>query len=471
MAHQGAFPWNWRHRWQDWQPTQRSHLREGETSAPREFGHIVRFLQRGSRRARHKRGNTTVPADEQPEFLPNNDLRPVTLESAEGLHAAGLALGRGSQPLEVVVTNASRQPAVGLLRRAWKTRHRGRAVPVLLVALYTDRAAICGPAGDEPPAYLNLDRGLVERLCSTALAEPDRHAALRFLRGALPEIESRLPGLRNEGLLATHELEYGVPLRSDWQRVTGAGAGARAARGEDLLRALGFEIEHMPGQASMLLAKGTRTAVAVLLHRSESPDAAADRFSGLSPVSYALYQADQHRVPYVIVTEGPMLRLYPVETGVGVGRRGRTETFVEVHLDLLPDDNAGYLWLLFSAEALSRGGSLEDVLERSGRYAADLGYRLRDRIYRWVVPDLALAIWKARGLRQPKADELSHTYEMALTLLFRLLFVAYAEDQELLPYRTNALYRGESLKQRAHDLLEVMRKKIPFDNSVSLGLR
>ncbi len=218
----------------------------------------------------------------------------------------------------------------------------------------------------------------------------------------------------------------------------------------------------------MLLAKGTRTAVAVLLHRSESPDAAADRFSGLSPVSYALHQADQHRVPYVIVTEGPMLRLYPVETGVGVGRRGRTETFVEVHLDLLPDDNAGYLWLLFSAEALSRGGSLEDVLERSGRYAADLGYRLRDRIYRWVVPDLALAIWKARGLRQPKADELSHTYEMALTLLFRLLFVAYAEDQELLPYRTNALYRGESLKQRAHDLLEVMRKKIPFDNSVSL---
>jgi hypothetical protein len=87
----------------------------------------------------------------------------------------------------------------------------------------------------------------------------------------------------------------------------------------------------------MLVARGTRTAVAVLLTRGESADVASDRFSSLSPVSYALHQADQQRVPYVIVTEGPTLRLYPVETDVGVGRRGRTETFVEVHLDLLPD--------------------------------------------------------------------------------------------------------------------------------------
>jgi len=408
-----------------------------------------------------------VRASEQPEFLPDHDLRPVTLEGVEGLRPIGLALGHGTQPLEVVITAAARQPGKAALERAWERRHAGRAVPVLLVVLYADRAAICGPAGDQPPAYLNLDRGLVERLCSAALAEPDRHAALRFLRGALPEIESPLPGLRNEGLLATHELEYGVPRRSDWRHATGAAAGARASRGEDLLRALGFEIEHIPGQASMLLAKGTRTAVAVLLHRSESPDVAAERFSGLSPVSYALHQADQQRVPYVIVTQGPMLRLYPVETGVGVGRRGRTETFVELHLDLLPDDKAGYLWLLFSAEALARGGSFEDILERSGRYAADLGHRLRDRIYRWVIPDLALAIWKARGLRKPSAEELSCTYEMALTLLFRLLFVAYAEDQELLPYRTNALYRARSLKQKARDLLDVMQRGAGFDEGTS----
>ena len=41
---------------------------------------------------------------------------------------------------------------------------------------------------------------------------------------------------------------------------------------------------------------------------------------------------------------------------------------------------------------------------------------------------------------------------MALTVLFRLLFIAYAEDCDLLPYRTNEAYRHRSLKQKAQEL-------------------
>ena len=54
-------------------------------------------------------------------------------------------------------------------------------------------------------------QGQVERLCREALAQPDRHAALRLLSQALPSLETALPGLTNEGLLALHELEHGVP--------------------------------------------------------------------------------------------------------------------------------------------------------------------------------------------------------------------------------------------------------------------
>ena len=43
---------------------------------------------------------------------------------------------------------------------------------------------------------------------------------------------------------------------------------------------------------------------------------------------------------------------------------------------------------------------------------------------------------------------------MALTILFRLLFVAYAEDKGLLPYRSNEDYRSRSLNQRARKLLD-----------------
>ena len=52
-----------------------------------------------------------------------------------------------------------------------------------------------------------------------------------------------------------------------------------------------------------------------------------------------------------------------------------------------------------------------------------------------------MAIAKARHLKTPTAQDLKLTYEMALLVLFRLLSVAYAEDKDLLPYRTYERYR------------------------------
>src|SRR5262249_27425288 len=154
---------------------------------------------------------------------------------------------------------------------------------------------------------------------------------------------------------------------------------------------------------------------------------------GLSPVSYAMAVADRENLPYVVVSQGSRLRLYPVKINVGVGRRGRTETYLEVHTGLLPDADAAYLWLLFSGEALAEGGSLDRLLEESKRFADELAERLRERVYGHAVPILAQGLAAARGLKNPTAKDLAETYEMALTVLFRLLFIAYAEDKDLLP--------------------------------------
>ena len=142
-----------------------------------------------------------------------------------------------------------------------------------------------------------------------------------------------------------------------------------------------------------------------------------------------------------------------------MGRRGRTETFVEVHLDLLPSDRAGYLWLLFSGQRSLEGRLvLQTSWRQSHDYASDLGSRLRDRIYDFVVPRLAIAIAKARDLKKPTAQDLKLTYEMALLVLFRLLFIAYAEDKDLLPYRTNERYRDRSLKKKAREMADLRRR-------------
>lgn len=400
-------------------------------------------------------------------------LRPVKMPEGSPFDAVGLAVGKGSQGVEVLVAKSTTTPRLPNVRSTWKARNAGRAAPLMLVVLHDGRATVCGPAGDDPPAYPAADIGQVERICREALEQPDRHAALRSLRDALPSVESSLPGIRNEGFLATHELAAGVKRTTRWEKAwSHADKKARpllTQKGDGLLRSLGFQIEPCDQVTAVLRAgpNGKKVAVAVLLHQSESPELQGDRFSGLSPTSYALAVADRENVPYVIVSHGSKLRLYPVKVGVGVGRRGRTETYVEIHTGLLRDTDAAYLWLLFSAEALVEGGSLEQLIDESRRFAGDLAERLRERIYGEVVPQLAEGIAKARGMKKPTASDLSQTYEMAMTVLFRLLFIAYAEDKDLLPYRWNGLYRSRSLKTKAAELLEIMNSRTPFDDGDS----
>jgi len=399
-------------------------------------------------------------------FLGGVELRPLSIEDNRGLQPVGLALGQGHGALEVAITRCPHRPAQATMRTAWKARHGGRAIPLLLIALYADRAALCGPSGDEPPVYVDLDPSQVERICLTALEEPDRHAAARFLRSVVPEVESPLSGIRNEGLFATHELSYGVPTRRDWASAQQKARDLLSKRGRELLSGLGYQIEDTPGQFSVLRVGQKKVAVAIFLDRREACDITSERFGGVSPISYALAKADAENLDYVFVDHGARLRIYPTATGIGSGRRGRTETFVEIHLDLLPNDKAGYLWLLFSGEALSKGGAFEEILNSSSDYAADLGKRLRERIYNDVVPDLAMAIVQARQMDKPTVQDLATTYEMALTVLFRLLFIAYAEDKGLLPYQTNDLYKVRSLKQKARELAVLKRSgNIEFDES------
>jgi hypothetical protein len=385
-------------------------------------------------------------------FLSGFPRRPVELDAADLQQPVELFLGQGPMALEVIVARAHGKPGSAHLRDAWRRRQGGRGVPLVLVALHGGRAALCGPSGEEPPTYANVDATVAERVCATALRQPSRHAALRFLYGVLPHVESELPGIRNEGFLTLHELVYGVAQRPDFAQATGQAEAALAQRGLDLVQALGFEADRLDDYTYLLVTQERRRAIAVLLRPDEAPDIASPRLAHLSPVSYALSIAERENVPYVLLVTDTGLRLHPVRDGVGVAQRGRTETFVEVNLDLVPADRAGYLWLLFSAAALAEGGTLEGILERARDHAAHVGTELRKRIHAEVMPALAMAIWQARGIKKPTADDCRVTYQIALTLLFRLLFIAYAEDKELLPYRTNEAYRRRSLKELAREL-------------------
>ena len=116
-------------------------------------------------------------------------------------------------------------------------------------------------------------------------------------------------------------------------------------RGRPLLESLGYSIEALAGPAFVLRAAKTKIAVAVLLERHESADRANPRFSELSPVSYAMAKAEEENLPYVFLVSDSAIRLHPVKPNIGVGRRGRTETYIELNLDLLEEPNFGLLTL------------------------------------------------------------------------------------------------------------------------------
>ena len=78
----------------------------------------------------------------------------------------------------------------------------------------------------------------------------------------------------------------------------------------------------------------------------------------------------------------------------------------------------------YSPRSVERRGCINSILDESKRFAADIADRLRERIYEIVVPQLAMGIAKARNLTAPSKDDIALTYEMALTVLFRLLFIA-----------------------------------------------
>ncbi|NUL03316.1 hypothetical protein HRW07_08690 [Streptomyces lunaelactis] len=397
--------------------------------------------------------------DDAEFFLEDCESRVLPWAKPQGVSASlttdKVLFGKGDAALEVAVAlSVAGQPKIDDVRRLWKIRQANRPAPVLVVVLYTDagssKAVVCGTQGN-PSAVPGLDIGQLERVCRLALLEPDRHAAHRVLERLLTGVKDKLSsGLNNQGLFATHELRTGVPHRGDWQAACTAARPLLGLSGLALVRGLGYTTVPRGSTALLLTHEDKVRAVAVLLDAGEVFDRPSIRFGTVSPVAHAIAIAARENVPWVIVTRGSQVRLHPVQPTIGIGRKSQGETYVELDLGLFADDTAGYLPLLFGPSALAAGGSVDQILAASTNFAADLGTRLRDRIYREVVPDLSVAV--ARHMRITTDGDLQEAYHRTLMILFRLLFLAYAEDRKLLPYGRNGRYDRHAVKTLAKDL-------------------
>jgi len=169
------------------------------------------------------------------------------------------------------------------------------------------------------------------------------------------------------------------------------------------------------------------------------------------------------RVPWGILTNGRTWRLYSREVS------STASEFYEVDLglifDFLPDDaepspaqidQFRRWWLFFRRDAFTpdaQGKSfVQRVHEGSATYAREISDKLKELVFEQVVPEIAGGFvayrYHQRNVQQETDENLGEIYQATLSLLYKLLFLLYAEARGLLPV-TNPGYREQSLTTMA----------------------
>lgn len=166
----------------------------------------------------------------------------------------------------------------------------------------------------------------------------------------------------------------------------------------------------------------------------------ADALSNKNP-AYQIYFYMLHSgVEWGILTNGRLWRLYHRDSA------HKLDVCYEVDLpELVQSGDVQrflYFYAFFRRAAFDSGPlCLADLLRASVEYAHGVGNTLKSQVYD-ALRHIAQGFldYPGNGL-QPTPEVLKETYDNSLILLYRLIFILYAEARELLPVRESELYR------------------------------
>lgn len=170
-----------------------------------------------------------------------------------------------------------------------------------------------------------------------------------------------------------------------------------------------------------------------------------------------------------ILTNGRLWRLVP---RVLSPAKPRFQTYLEVDLQALlesltpdrgrldlgpsgrPFDDFFRFYLLFSPVGLvstdERKSLIQRAIDGSSEYSIGVGEELKDRVFEALRLCVEGFISHRENALDPEKD-LSVCQERSLIFLYRLLFIMYAEDRGLLPYRRNQTYTNNRSLARHRD--------------------
>ena len=111
---------------------------------------------------------------------------------------------------------------------------------------------------------------------------------------------------------------------------------------------------------------------------------------------------------------------------------------------------------------------LEIALEEGKKWEERVSENLKEKIFYRVFPDIARGFIEKAKEKGEKVNDilLKEVYNNTLVLLYRLLFIFYAEDRDLLPVRVDK-YKKYSLSQIRDEVAQVIDKKEPLSEKAS----
>ncbi|MEO6891385.1 MAG: Eco57I restriction-modification methylase domain-containing protein [Ktedonobacteraceae bacterium] len=178
-----------------------------------------------------------------------------------------------------------------------------------------------------------------------------------------------------------------------------------------------------------------------------------DAFNNKNPSYQIFFYMLHSKLPWGILTNGQQWRLYHEQSA------HRLEVFYEVDLPALLIDNKVerflYFYAFFRRRAFEPGPlALGSILEASAESAQKIRDDLSQQVYdalRYVAQ--GFLDFTANGLK-PTPETRKEIYENSLILLYRLLFILYAEARNLLPIQENERYkRRYSLQAIKHEVI------------------
>ena len=192
-----------------------------------------------------------------------------------------------------------------------------------------------------------------------------------------------------------------------------------------------------------------------------------DTFTNKNPSYQIAFYMQHSGLEWGILTNGRLWRLYHKDTAHKLDR------FYEVNLpELLASGDVQqflYFYAFFRRQAFEPGDlSVAALLKASTEHARGIGNTLKEQVYEALRHVAQGFLDYKRNQFALDQETLQQIYDHSLIVLYRLLFIFYAEDRNLLPVQENRGY-GEnySLKSIKEDIQRNLKLRKPLLSSTS----